>query len=200
MPGSPKDRFVRLFGDRRGSKRPGDDGPLYREVSEEGVVSYYRFQGGPLHRLEGPAVITPAEYDEEHNEWYVNGVRHREGGPAVEYWNGRIEYYRDGKLHRDDGPALVDDEGTANYYRDGVLHCEGGPAIERADGSEEWYFEGALHREDGPAIFNPEEKLYVVRAAWYCHGKLHRTDGPAFVYHDGRTEYWIDGERQPDPS
>jgi antitoxin component YwqK of YwqJK toxin-antitoxin module len=41
----------------------------------------------------------------------LNGKKHREDGPAVQYWyeNGQKEseyWYLNGKLHREDGPAL----------------------------------------------------------------------------------------------
>ncbi len=38
--------------------------------------------------------------------WYLNGKRHREGSPAIEYPNGTKCWYFNGKLHREDGPAL----------------------------------------------------------------------------------------------
>jgi hypothetical protein len=37
----------------------------------------------------------------------VDGVRHREGGPACVYVNGTEKWYREGKRHRDDGPAAI---------------------------------------------------------------------------------------------
>ncbi len=40
-------------------------------------------------------------------EWWKNGVRHREDGPAVEYPNGEEEWWLNGKRHRDDGPAVI---------------------------------------------------------------------------------------------
>ena len=51
--------------------------------------------------------------------WYLNGKRHREVGPAIEYADGSKWWYLNGELHR-----------------------EGGPAIEWADGSKEWYLNG----------------------------------------------------------
>jgi hypothetical protein len=62
-------------------------------------------------------------------EWWFNGKRHREDGPAVEWVNGHKEWWLNGNLHR-----------------------EGGPAIERASGSKQWWLVGNLHREDGPAV------------------------------------------------
>ena len=39
-------------------------------------------------------------------EWFLNGERHREDGPAVERENGDKEWYLNGKRHREDGPAI----------------------------------------------------------------------------------------------
>ncbi len=36
---------------------------------------------------------------------YLNGMLHREDGPAIEYANGDKEWYQNGQLHREDGPA-----------------------------------------------------------------------------------------------
>ena len=45
-------------------------------------------------------------------EWKVNGERHREDGPAYQFWleNGqkKIElWYLNGKKHREDGPVFI---------------------------------------------------------------------------------------------
>ena len=58
-------------------------------------------------------------------EWYLNGQRHREDGPAVEYANGDKYWYLNGKLHREDGPA-----------------------IEYADGEKEWLLNDKELTED----------------------------------------------------
>ena len=63
-------------------------------------------------------------------EWYLNGERHREDGPAVEYSNGNKYWYLNGKRHREDGPA-----------------------IERGDGSKDWCLNGWFYTEEG---FNKE--------------------------------------------
>ena len=44
--------------------------------------------------------------DDGNKEWRVDGVLHREDGPAVEYANGDKEWYFNGKRHREDGPAV----------------------------------------------------------------------------------------------
>ena len=58
-----------------------------------------------------------AEYYEsgaiKSQEWYLNGKRHREDGPAHIYYyeSGAIrrqEWHVHGKYHREDGPALIE--------------------------------------------------------------------------------------------
>jgi hypothetical protein len=39
-------------------------------------------------------------------EWFLNGQRHREDGPAVELSNGTKLWYLNGQRHRVDGPAV----------------------------------------------------------------------------------------------
>jgi len=48
--------------------------------------------------------------------WYLNGQRHREDGPAVEYPNGTKWWYLNGELHRKDGPAIEYSDGTKWWY------------------------------------------------------------------------------------
>jgi hypothetical protein len=48
--------------------------------------------------------------------WYLNGRRHREDGPAVEYANGAKFWYLNGKLHREDGPAIEYTNGEKYWY------------------------------------------------------------------------------------
>jgi hypothetical protein len=38
--------------------------------------------------------------------WKLNGVLHREDGPAAIYVNGDETWYLNGKWHREDGPAF----------------------------------------------------------------------------------------------
>ncbi len=38
-------------------------------------------------------------------EWWANGVRHREDGPARMYANGSESWFKHGVPHRKDGPA-----------------------------------------------------------------------------------------------
>ena len=71
--------------------------------------------------------------------WYLNGKRHREDGPAVEYADGDKFWYLNGERHREDGPAF-----------------------ERADGSKFWYLNGTGYTEaEWKAQLNPVKELSV---------------------------------------
>ncbi len=58
-------------------------------------------------------------------EWFLNGKRHREDGPAIEWADGGKSWFLNGKLHREDGPA-----------------------IEYANGDKEWFLNGERLTED----------------------------------------------------
>lgn len=84
------------------------------EVQYNGYVQWENEVGQP-HRDEadGPAI----EWASGTQEWYLNGKRHREGGPAVTHHpNGAVEYWVDGKRHREDGPACIWADGTEEYW------------------------------------------------------------------------------------
>ena len=52
-------------------------------------------------------------------EWFLDGMRHRTDGPAIEFDNGAKRWYLDGKRHRIDGPAIEFADGTKYWYVDG---------------------------------------------------------------------------------
>jgi len=58
-------------------------------------------------------------YPSGSKEWRLNGKRHREDGPAVEWSGGAEEWYLNGKLHREDGPAIKFTNGTKEWWLDG---------------------------------------------------------------------------------
>ena len=51
--------------------------------------------------------------------WYLNGKRHREGGPAYEGANGTKWWYLNGERHREDGPAIEWADGSKFWYLNG---------------------------------------------------------------------------------
>ena len=51
--------------------------------------------------------------------WYLNGKRHREDGPAVEYFEGDKEWWLNNKLHRTDGAAIELADGRKSWFLNG---------------------------------------------------------------------------------
>jgi len=74
--------------------------------------------------------------------WFLNGERHREDGPAVEYISGTKYWFLNGKIHREDRPAIEFANGAKYWYKNGKYHREDGPAIEYTDGGKAWYLNG----------------------------------------------------------
>ena len=64
------------------------------------------------------------------------------------YPNGDKEWFLNGKRHREDGPAVEWAGGTKKWYLNGKPHREAGPAIEFANGTKMWYLNGELMSED----------------------------------------------------
>lgn len=81
-------------------------------------------------------------------EWYLDGVLHREDGPAIEFADGTNEWRINGKLHREDGPAVECSSGAKYWYANGTLDRHDGPAIEHANGTKEWVINGNTVSED----------------------------------------------------
>lgn len=51
------------------------------------------------------ANINPRIDEDGSKKWYLNGERHREDGPAIEWASGSKKWYLNGELHREDGPT-----------------------------------------------------------------------------------------------
>ena len=49
----------------------------------------------------------------------VNGMLHREDGPALEWCDGQMDWYVNGARHREDGPAIVYANGSKRWYLNG---------------------------------------------------------------------------------
>lgn len=66
-----------------------------------------------LHRVDGPAVVYEISGTQE---WWADGVQHREDGPAVETGNGAKQWWVNGKRHCLDGPAMVWPDGSQKWF------------------------------------------------------------------------------------
>jgi hypothetical protein len=51
--------------------------------------------------------------------WFLNGLRHREDGPAMEASDGCKDWYLNGLRHREDGPARDYSDGYKAWYLNG---------------------------------------------------------------------------------
>ena len=72
--------------------------------------------------------------------------------PVIDTFGNKEWRNVDGVLHREDGPAIILSSGSTLYYRDGKLHREDGPACEYADGDKEWYLNGKKYTEEEFAL------------------------------------------------
>jgi hypothetical protein len=91
--------------------------PIYREYP--GGTKEWTLDG-LLHREDGPAY----EGFRSHKEWWYMGKRHRIGGPAVEWADGSKSWWLNNNLHREDGPAIEEANGYKCWYLDGIAYTE----------------------------------------------------------------------------
>lgn len=64
----------------------------------------WRNESGKYHRTDGPAV----EFASGTKHWYINGVSHRTGGPAIIRAAVGVEIWcEEGRYHRIGGPAIT---------------------------------------------------------------------------------------------
>jgi len=56
--------------------------------------------------------------------------------------DGSKEWYLNGKRHREDGPAIEWADGSKSWWLNGLSHREDGPAVEWASGSKSWWLNG----------------------------------------------------------
>ena len=150
----------------------------------------------------------PTEIDLSKNKIWKNdkGERHREDGPAIEWYDGTKSWYLNGFLHREDGPAIEGPNGFKAWFVDGIKYTEeefnkkiakmkkdeDRDKLIKIDkfGNKYWYNDKKqYHREDGPAVEWADGTKW-----WYLNGKEHRIDGPAIEDPDGTKYWWINGE------
>lgn len=192
-----------------------EDGPANIFYHLDGSVVEKWYEYDRLHRLDGPAEITYFRQElvtdirgiarpwpqRRVATWYINGVTHRNNGPAlIKYDSNGQELFHQwvsgGIVHRNDGPAVI-------YYHNGrpileewvkfgKTHRVDGPACidyskDGTKNGEMWYFDGHQHRESGPAVISYYPDGTIKGENWYNEGVLHRVGGPAC------TLYKIDG-------
>lgn len=95
--------------------------------------------------------------------WYINGLLHRDDGPAIDCYSGTKEWYQNGLLHRLDGPAGEYASGTKFWYQNGLIHRLDGPAVEYACGSKFWWIND---KKIDCSTQEEFEKLLKLKAFW----------------------------------
>lgn len=86
--------------------------------------------------------------------WELNGVLHREDGPARSVRGWSHEWYRHGKLHREDGPAIESVDGCY-WYLNGKLWPEGAAIIAARKELEKNLTDGLPAARDINAVKQP---------------------------------------------
>ena len=114
-------------------------------------------------------IYTVKVSDNGDKEWYLDGKRHRVGGPAIEFANGSKYWFLNGKLHRTDGPAIEGADGSKFWYQDDKRHRVDGPAWEYANGTKHWYLDGNK--------LTQAQWLEAIKPKPSCVGKIVEVDG-----------------------
>jgi hypothetical protein len=107
----------------------------------------YAFKDELYHSADLPAVVHPSG----HQEWWLEGQRHRSKGPAVVFEDGGQEWWKYGEKHRLNGPAVSYANGHKEWWVYGKLHRLEGPAVEYNNGKKEWW-------EDGEFLYAYDDK------------------------------------------
>ena len=69
---------------------------------------------------------------------------------------GTKEWKLNGVYHRDDGPAVEEKNGTKAWLINGIYHREDGPAVEWEDGQKDWYINDEYINLEDIINNNPE--------------------------------------------
>jgi hypothetical protein len=76
-----------------------------RKISDITKRIEYRNNLKQYHNPSGPAIVVYVRNNLFSEEWFIDGKRHRDKGPAVIFDNGHEEWWFNGKRHRIDGLA-----------------------------------------------------------------------------------------------
>ncbi len=191
-----------------------NDHAAYRELTTDYFVEEW-YQDGIKHRDNDMPAYVAYNYDRtiaKAAEWWVNGEKHREAGPASIHWNAQscfVQFYQNNINCRKDitKPSTYsygyspDSFARREIWTDkaGRRHRDGDmPAMitVKNDGSEDWTytFHGEAHRDNGPSFI----QFYngkVTQEVFYYKGDLTSIDDkPTIVRYDsdGKVleQYW----------
>lgn len=136
------------------------------------IKTIYMNHNEHIHRDDGPAVTIEHVDGTIDEMWYQNDILHRETGPAIIKYKGKLQkYYSNGKLNNKDGPAVIYNESSMRR--------------------SEWW-------ENGKRILNPDLHVFKTttpdRIEWYNKdNQLHCLTGPAVISLEGLDKYYLRG-------
>lgn len=115
-------------------------------------------------------VINDADEVEETEEVDAWTVDDTDLPPTHVLEDGTKEWRVEGLLHRNNGPARVTASGFEEWYQRDKKHRVGAPAAYSTgpNPSEWWYQNGLLHRDDGGPAFKGDGGRYL---AWWFEGQ-----------------------------
>ena len=88
-------------------------------LGESGIRSV---DGSPCVRQVSPTGQFYKNWQDYHYEFWLDGLRHREDGPAYSNGAGHVEYWVRGQRHRKGGPAIINSnslETVKQWWEDG---------------------------------------------------------------------------------
>ena len=184
---------------------------IFKTISSPSCISY--FKNDRLHNETGPASKILLGNNAGTESYYINGILHRVGGPAlIEVRSYDVipslytmvykkeVYYEGGKMHRLDGPAYTYiHENVSNPSLAKTPHYDKAISISSTprpmplfkESTYKWYRRGSLHRVDGPAVIQNDSWRQTL--GYYKSGVRHRIDGPALIkrgYNNKLEVFW----------
>ena len=94
---------------------------------------------------------------------------------TVRVYNDKTEWYLNGKRHRENGPAIEWANGSKYWWLNGELHHENGPAVECADGTKEWWLNGIEYSEA-----QWKKEVAKIKNKNSCNGRIVEIDGKKY--------------------
>jgi hypothetical protein len=73
---------------------------------------------------------------------------------------GSKKHYLNGLIHREGGPAIEDSNGDRSWWQNDLLHRLDGPAVDYVNGYKAWYFHGKYIECNSQEEF--EEKIKLI--------------------------------------
>lgn len=159
---------------------------------------YASFNGCIITNASGPAITR----SDGSKEWFLNGVRHREDGPAIEgplakdsdhiYWLWGVPLTPEefSSYRKADLSGIIKEIQSARELKTNGWVKILSPTSDEILKFRLHFRDGLLHCDDGPALIDDQGN-----EAWFQSGLMHRVEGPALTRADGSYEFWSNGRR-----